>query len=186
MWLHGRRYIHWQVEHLTGDQRVASLRFFPSGVTVLCSWARHFIHCLALVQLRKTVLTWLNSCWLRCKESKQTKIERLAIACWQTFWNKNCTLLCIKGNSLSVLFYKWTFHLVTLSKNNLPGVTPVPQNFIKHLHSLSLWLLADEEILNFICFLISLIIFLISHAIGQVFTKLLRNFFMCCCNDFEI
>ena len=39
------------VEHWTGDGMVASLRLI--GVTV-CPSVRHFIHCLVLVQPRKT------------------------------------------------------------------------------------------------------------------------------------
>ena len=51
------------VECLTRDQGNAG-----SSLTVLCSWARHIILCLLLVQPRKN-----PSCWLGCKESKQTK-----------------------------------------------------------------------------------------------------------------
>ena len=37
-----------------GDRRVDSSSLTDGGVPVLCPWARHFIHCLLLVQPRKT------------------------------------------------------------------------------------------------------------------------------------
>ena len=42
------------VECQTGDRRVTSWILTDCGVPVLCPWARHFIHCLVLVQPRKT------------------------------------------------------------------------------------------------------------------------------------
>ena len=42
------------VERLTWDQTFDSSRLTAGGVTVLCPLARHFIHCLVLVQPRKT------------------------------------------------------------------------------------------------------------------------------------
>ena len=42
------------VECYTRNRRFAGSCLAPGGVTVLCHWARHFIHCLVLVQPRKT------------------------------------------------------------------------------------------------------------------------------------
>ena len=63
------------VERETGDRRVAGSSRTTGGVTVLCSWARHFIRCLILVQHRKTRLdmTEKNIDWDVKNQTKQTK-----------------------------------------------------------------------------------------------------------------
>ena len=44
----------------TRDQRVASSSLTSGGVTVLCSWARHFIRCLVLNGLENQFSVFLR------------------------------------------------------------------------------------------------------------------------------
>ena len=73
-------------------------------VMVLCSWARHFIHCLVLVQPRKIYPTWLKNCWM--EPNKQNKICHIVNALiFQKLVLFSCHLSC--GMRFPTMWHVW-------------------------------------------------------------------------------
>ena len=80
--------------------RVASSSLTASRVTVLCTWARHFICCLVLCSTQEdpAIWTWLKNCWLGHKESKQTCFfENYVLFSCKSQLNVICCIGCLQS-----------------------------------------------------------------------------------------